>query len=176
MSKKYEILCLISLIIITFGFSLISPVIFSCLIGMLISICETLDGKLKRRYFTLGILFISMLQYIIFEDYIFNIFFILLIIFVPKIKFMKNILSSKIFKFLGEISWGIYSFHWPLMCSIGALLIIKLQLHIGLLSSYAISCIIVFLITFVLSIIFKYTFERFSTYLLIVINKFMKLI
>lgn len=173
-SKRDQTLCFLFFIIIAFAFLFISPVIFACMLGMLISIYETIDGILSKLYFKFGILFILVLQHILFHNYIFNAFFILLIIFVPKVRFMDNILSSKPVKFLGDISWGVYSFHWPLMCSLGALLIIKLQSEIGLLASYVIACGVVLLVTLIISILFKNTFERLSSYLSLIINTGLK--
>lgn len=165
LSKKNEALCFSALIIITFSFFSVSPVIFACLIGMLVSICENIPEILTKSYFAFWIMLIALFQYLLFQHFVFNIFFLFLIIFVPKVNFINNILSSKLFVFLGEISWGVYSFHWPLMCSLGALLIITLQPTVGLLYAFAIACVIVSIITLVISFIFNLTFERLSSYL-----------
>lgn len=166
LSQKNEAICLSIMVIITVAFVFISPIIASCLIGMLISIYEDVEGILKKPYFAFWAIIISMLQYALSATYIFNVFFIFLILFIPRVKFIDNIFSSSPFRFLGKISWGIYSFHWPLMCSLGSILIIQLQPQIGLLNSYAIACIISSLATFIIAVIFYYTFERLSSYLL----------
>lgn len=159
-SKKHEAMSFSALVMITISFAVVSPVITACLIGMLISICEDVEGILNKPYFAFWVIVVAMLQYA-FRD-IFNLFFICLIVFVPKVKFVDNILSSRPLCFLGKISWGIYSFHWPLICSAGALLIIRLQAQTGLINSYAIACVLTGIITLIASVIFYFSFERLS--------------
>lgn len=174
LSKKNETLCFCVLMAITFASFAVSSVVFACLLGMLISIYEDVEGILKKPCVAVGILLMSLMQYLALDHYVINTFFLFLIILAPKVHFIDACLSLKPFKFLGEISWGIYSFHWPLMCALGALLIIKLQPQTGLFVSYVISCFVVFLVTVATSIIFKFTFEKLSSYLSSTINTYIK--
>ena len=170
LSKKNEALCFWILIAITFASLKVSPIIFACLLGVLISIYEDIEGIMNKPYIAVGILLMTLLQYVLSGTYILNIFFLILIILASKVHLIGDCLSLKPFKLLGDISWGIYSFHWPLMCSIGAFLIIKLQSQLGLLTAYVISCFSVLLVTVTISVIFKFTFEKLSVYLTSIID------
>ena len=67
--------------------------------------------------------------------------------------------------FFGKISWGVFSFHWPVICSLGALLIMKLNAVMGLASAYAVSCVLALIVTIALSEGFYYTLEKLATLL-----------
>ena len=54
-----------------------------------------------------------------------------LIIAMPGFMRVKSFLETKLFGFFGEISFGIYSFHWPLFCSCGAWIMIMLWDKLG---------------------------------------------
>lgn len=166
LSDKHEALGLALLIAVTFAFIPVSNIIFACLLGMLISVYEnSAAAEKKQGAAIIGILLVSLLQYIVTENFVFNIFFVILIILTPRVSFLDASLSKKPFGFLGDISWGIYSFHWPLMCSIGAMLIIALQPRTGLTASYIVSCVAVSTATIVISFIFRITFEKLASFL-----------
>lgn len=164
-SKKNENICFTLMVIITILSTFVSPVITTCLLGMLISICEDTE-LVKKSYFVFWFLVITMLLYVASPIYISSIFFGSLIIFAPKVKLINDFLSSKFIGFLEKISWGVYSFHWALMCSAGAIFIIALQSKLSLFTSYILACILVVFITLIVSIIYNYTFERLSSFLL----------
>ncbi|MBE6916311.1 MAG: acyltransferase [Ruminococcaceae bacterium] len=79
---------------------------------------------------------------------------------IPKLLRVKSFLEKKVFSFVGEISFGIYSFHWPIFCSCGALIIIKLWNVLGggyaILLSIALSAIA----TILISVFFYYVVEK----------------
>ena len=159
----------------TLAFTTKHPIIFACLLGMLISVYEDASDACQRPYLVIGILLMSLMQYIITENFVFNIFFVLLIIMAPRVRFLDSFLSLKPFRFLGYVSWGIYSFHWPLICSIGALFIIALQPQMGLTAAYALTCIAVSMITIFVSVIFRYTFEKLAAWLTSLVDRTLKL-
>lgn len=165
LSKKNEALCFSVFVTVTFAAETVSPIIAACLIGMIISIYEDVEGILSKPYFSFWAIIIALSQHIFSGTSILNLFFVFLILCVPKVRLFDRILSSRPVVFLGKISWGIYSFHWPLMCSIGALLIINLHPQTGLINAFSLACISSALITLVVSVIFYYTFERFSSHL-----------
>ena len=92
-------------------------------------------------------------------------FFMALIVFVPKIKFLNWILSGKLMLFVGKISFGIYSFHWPIYCSLGALVIIYTYSRIGLLSAILFGMTVSIIGTFLISWLYNISFERISNFL-----------
>lgn len=150
-----------TLFIITILSCALSPIITACLAGMLVSLYENSGIKTSRCY-AFWFLFVSMSIYFLPGTLKSAIFFAALIIFTPRLKLLNCILSSKPVQFLGNICWDVYSFHWPIMCSVGALSIIWLSKNIGLTASYFISFIVVLVSTFVLSVLFYYSFERFA--------------
>jgi peptidoglycan/LPS O-acetylase OafA/YrhL len=174
LSKKNEAISFSILVIVTFATVIVSPIITACLIGMLISICEDIGEILNKPYFSFWAIIIAMAQYVFSGTFLFNIFFVFLILYIPKVRLFDCILSSGPVVFLGRISWGIYSFHWPLMCSIGALLIINLQPQVGLVNVFLLACILSAFVSLVVSVIFYYTFERLSSYLSATIVTYLK--
>lgn len=158
------------LVIVTILSSLFSKIIMACFVGMLISFYENKDIQTKG-YYAFWVIFLSMCIYIMSNVMKSTLFFAALIYYIPKINWINRIFSSKVFQVLGNISWGIYSFHWPFICSFGALSIIKFSKNIGLIKSYFITFFIVLILTIIISIFFYYTFERLSLYLIMLLNK-----
>lgn len=52
-------------------------------------------------------------------------YFIVLLLCIKNNHKMKIQLSNIIFVYLNKISFGIYSLHWPIVCSLGALVIVS---------------------------------------------------
>lgn len=174
LAKKHEALYFSLLVLIVLLLSTLSSVITACLIGMIISLYENEKSIFEKSYFAFWAIVTSMLFYTSSLSYINLIFFLSLLVFIPKIKFADKIFSSVPFNFLGKISWGIYSFHWPVMCSLGAILIITLHSKAGIPGAYLTACIVCGLVSLFLSTIYYFTFERLSSYLSSAINHFMK--
>lgn len=163
-TSKNESLVFSMLIIITIASCIVSTIITACLVGMLVSFYE--DGKIKTEScYAFWFLFVTMSIYVLPGVLKSTLFFAALIVFVPRIKIFENVFSSKPVQFIGKLSWGIYSFHWPIICSFGALFIIGLTPRIGLIHSYFVSFVFVLILTFVFSICFYFTLERFSSLL-----------
>lgn len=166
LSVRYAAIALAILVAATFAFIPVSNIIFACLLGMLISVYEDTEAVCKKPGIAVtGILLVSLMQYIVTENFVFNIFFVILMIITPRVPSLDGALSKKPFRFLGDISWGIYSFHWPLMCSVGAMLIIALQPETGLTASYLIACAAVSIVTIVLAAIFSFTLEKLAAFM-----------
>lgn len=69
---------------------------------------------------------ITVINYFRFISYLWGvIYFAIFIIMATNNRYIQKIFSSKLFCRLNDISFGVYSFHMPLLCSIGALIMIK---------------------------------------------------
>lgn len=100
-------------------------------------------------------------------------FFGAVIAVVPYIPFLERLLSRKGPQWLGKISFGIYSFHWPVFCSVGAWLLLHFTPRAGIAGAFVISAIISVIITFVLSQAYMMTVERFSAELVNKLDRFL---
>lgn len=89
-------------------------------------------------------------------------FFAALILLVPRLPLFTRFLSSAPVRFIGKISWGIYSFHWPVICSAGALSLLRLSGVVGLLKAYYLTFPVVAVLTLGLSAAFSCSLERLS--------------
>ena len=140
----------------------ISNVIFAGLFGMALCILEYSDKKkiLSNKIFVLMIIVFSAALYFIPRPRISCVFFGALILLVPKLPIINNILSSKIATFVNKISFGVYSFHWPIFCSIGMLLLVNTYKRVGLLSASLVASIVSALVTILISIIYHYCIEK----------------
>lgn len=58
---------------------------------------------------------------------------------------------SKGLRFLGKISWGVFSYHWPVMCSFGAIVFVSLYGKTNLEFLFAITFIVSIAVTLLLS-------------------------
>ena len=171
---KHDAIYFSVLILAIYLFSSLSPVITTCLIGMLFSFCEDVEGILKKPYFAFWVMVTAMLLYTSSPTYVTVLFFLSLVIFIPKVKLFDTVFSSTAFDFLGKISWGIFSFHWPVMCSLGALIIIAMQPKAGMPASYVTACVVSGIVSLLLAFVFHFSFERLSAYLSSAINGFLK--
>ena len=149
------------LMLITIFSRAVSPIITACLSGMMVSFYENSDIT-KKPCYAFWFIFVAMSIYVLPGNLKSIIFFAALIIYIPQIKQLNTVFSSKPFQAIGSISWGIYSFHWPIICSFGALSIIRLSGYVGLRKAYFVSFFIVLMLTFVLSACFYYSLERFA--------------
>ena len=170
--SKYKSLVFSILAIVMIASVRFSPIITACLSGMLVSYYEESEIR-STSCFAIWFLFLMMSVYFMPDVLRATVFFAALIVFVPKAGALNAFFSSKPLQFLGKISWGIYSFHWPIICSVGALLIVGLSAHTSLTRAYALSCVFSVIITIVLSICFFYTFERLAAFLVKKANLFL---
>jgi peptidoglycan/LPS O-acetylase OafA/YrhL len=163
-SEKYESFIFSALVIITIVSIHFSYIFAACLIGMLISLYEEKEIKTKP-YCAFWVMALFVILYILPSIFIAVVFFGSLIIFIPRVKWLNAFFSSKPMLYLGKISWGIYSLHWPIICSVGALTIIKLNSVVGLKTAYLISFFAIVILTIILAIIFYNSFEKLAMYL-----------
>lgn len=88
--------------------------------------------------------------------------FSIMLLVLNRVKFAEKILSTKLFMFLGKISFGIYSFHWPVYISIGAIIMMQMLPEYSLFKTIIVSSAVCAAITVVIAIIYHYTFENCS--------------
>ena len=112
--------------------------------------------------FYLSILVITLGMSVLNKSYMQQLFFLALIVCIPRIKIFNELLSSKVFEFIGIISFGIYSFHWPLYCSIGGLIMVQLTPQTGLFLSIMIAMLSSFVATIIISWMYHVSCERLS--------------
>lgn len=123
--KVEKHLCAVVCVAISYRWSYI---VFSCVCGMLVqwyeeNIRKAIKAKWIAGIFLIFVLVGCMLQFKLQWSMIyFSIFIIFLPYFQKAIKFFER----KEFLDLGTISFGIYSFHWPVLCSVGARLLLML--------------------------------------------------
>jgi peptidoglycan/LPS O-acetylase OafA/YrhL len=161
--SKYQDIAFSVLVIITFYSVRVSSVITACLIGMLVSLYE--ERNIKVSYFAFWAMVIILALNDLPDLIVSSLFFASIIVFVPRINWIESILSSKPVVCLGKINWGIYSFHWPIICSIGALSIIKLNTVYGMINAYALTFWVVLLLTIISAVAFYYSFEKLASFL-----------
>ena len=163
LKKWIDLLCL--------GFAvfghLISPTVSACIAGMIVCRFENVSQEFCRsRLFAFCAIGLSLTMYVLPRTQISCLFFSSLILFIPKTKIIRSLFSSKAAVFLGKISFGIYSFHWPLLCSVGALIMLSAdsrEQFVPCLFAAMGSCVV---LTLLLSIAYNITFERLSTCLI----------
>lgn len=99
----------------------------------------------------------SIISYLKFNSDVYGtLYFAVLIVFITYNKSIKRMLSNTILGDLNKISFGVYSFHWPIICSIGALCMIKTtDIHSGIICGWLIS----FVITIGISIFYYFYVE-----------------
>jgi len=89
------------------------------------------------------------------------IFFVL----VSSIHSLQNILSSAVIKYSGEISFEIYCLHWPVLCSLGALLFLEVY-PASYNAAFIITLICVLCATLGASILYNKTLGKVSTFII----------
>lgn len=83
-------------------------------------------------------------------------YFAVLIIVINYNNYAKQFLTHKLFIWLNIISFGIYSLHWPIVCSVGALLILMVKGNMGVVACWSISGIL----TLVIAVLYNLTIEK----------------
>jgi peptidoglycan/LPS O-acetylase OafA/YrhL len=75
----------------------------------------------------------------------------------------QRFFSSKPFLLIGKISFGIYSFHWPLTCSVGTVVLLKcIEMQWHPIYTLAASFLVSLICTVVISVVYYFTVEKFG--------------
>lgn len=83
-------------------------------------------------------------------------YFAILIIASNYNNYVKRLLTNKLFMWLNSISFGIYSLHWPIVCSVGALLILLIKGNMGVVACWCISGVL----TLVSAVLYNLVVEK----------------
>ena len=157
----------IYLFIMLLGFSLlgsmsVSNVVFAGLFGMTLNFIQNDTSKklLKNKLLWIFALAICVSLFFVSGSRKISVFFGVVILIVPKIKIFNSIFSCKFSQLINKISFGIYSFHWPLFCSVGMYTIIKTHENYGLINSVIFSFAISTIATIIISILYYHLFEK----------------
>ena len=135
-----------------------------CIFGFLVYCFENRTDETKEYYFA----FIALLA---FFAYAFSrkveafAAFGLIILLAKRSSMLDRFLSCKLFLAMGKVSWGIYSFHWPVVCSVGGLLICVFAKK-SLTAAYFVAAIVCVIVTALLAIFSKVTIERVTSKLI----------
>lgn len=141
---------------------ILSNVVFAGIFGMLVYLLENDKDKAIRSnkiFISVSIVFCALL-YIIPRSRITCIFFGALILLIPRLPLVNTVFSSGFSQFINKISFGIYSFHWPVFCSLGMLSLIFLQKHIGLITACVLSALLSAAVSVVISVLFYHIIEK----------------
>ena len=148
-------------------------IIVASLLGMMVCWYEKKIEQLikfKIIFVLLGVIVLTLCVFQIRTD-LKPLYFAIMLGIVPRLDRIKELFSGNLLTFLGRISFGIYSFHWPVFCSVGMLM---LKMGLG-----KISIDLLFLRVYIVSIvcclglayIYHITVEKLSVYLLNVVER-----
>lgn len=144
------------------GSIILSNVVFTGLLGMTLNFIQNDKTKtfINNKLFLVFSLALCLSLFVIPKSRIASVFFGALVLIVPKINILNAIFSSKVAQFINKMSFGIYSFHWPVLCSFGMYILIKTHENIGLINSVIVSSIASVVITITISILYYYLLEK----------------
>lgn len=74
---------------------------------------------------------------------------------------IKKLFSNLLLKKVGEVSWGVFSYHWPVFSSIGVLIFIKCYKYLGNTAAFCFTFLICFAVIFLISLFDKKVFDPF---------------
>lgn len=151
------------------------------LAGAIFGRCDGwIDKKLKKNdwffwpMFFAPMLLYNILRYIpsLIRPVLIDLTFVCFIIAVSHLKIINELFSR--LDSLGRISFGIYSLHWPVFCSLGIMIIIKGINSFSGFDIYLISILFSVIMTIVLSVIYNITVEQWSNQACYQINNYLQ--
>ncbi len=153
------------LLIAVISLSFIFPIISAHLIGMLAAFYEKHDFNCQSSYL-FWVIITAMLIVILPDKILASVSFAILVVLTPRVKVINDFFCRKLCRFLGSISWEIYSFHWPIVCSFGALWLVNESNRIGLVEAYLCGFFIAVVIIVTLSWCFNKTLGKLAAILI----------
>lgn len=163
-SKKHLMKLIVGATVLIISLVL-SNIVFSCFFGAILCWLEkNIKSIIQKQWFSCLVIICTFSLSFISQNFRSLFFFSSIIICVPRIRFLNKVLSSKIIQFFGDISFGIYSFHWPIYASVGAIILVDFYTkdESMVLISIIIAMLSSMVVTVVLSWIYHITFEKIS--------------
>lgn len=130
----------------------------SCLVGYFVAACLPEPGRLRWKgdcsaFLLLGLLAICLVPKLWFALPVYGAVLYLL----PISPWLRKFLCTKPVLFLGSVSWGVFSFHWPLMCSVGAWMLRMFGYSVPV---WLAACSVCVVLTVVLAWVYERIFEK----------------
>lgn len=144
----------------------ISAIAFGLVLGMTVRQHEDIIKKVLGSRCWLAVLAlvsVVVLYYVREVPRHIELIFATMIATTPYIPVLSRFLSSRPLKFLGSISFGIYSFHWPVFCCIGAWILLIATPGLGIWWAFLVTFVSSVVITLVMSYLFSQTAEKFAS-------------
>lgn len=143
-----------------------NTVIASVLLGMCVEVYgNNIKDYLNKSCFNFCLLILLMVIYIVKAEIISCFFFMALVILIPGIPFLNKMFSSKLFLYLEKMSWGVYSFHMTVFCTIGCKILINLANSINLFLAFITASLVSVVLTIIISQIYYISFEKLSSFI-----------
>lgn len=157
---------------------LYNKVITACFAGFLIGYYEDGLKRLTAKFWSF--LAISLVIYSVFlwmkaekvfpstyaRTAMFTLLHCFLLMLLNRFSALQRFFSAKVFLLSGKISFGVYSFHWPVICSVGSLLLLLgIQQHWLPLLAFFVPLLVSIPCTIVLSIAYHFTVEKLSDFI-----------
>ncbi len=151
-------LVLFAALLVSYHFS---DVVFTCLWGAALAWLE--EGALTRsQLFPVLVIAMALIAYVEGSFMLEVLFFSALTVFVPRSRLLNGFFSSRSMSFLGDISFGVYSFHWPVYCSVGLSVLLRLGNETNLLAVFAMAAGISVCMTIILAYLYHISLEKLS--------------
>ena len=163
----------IGIFVVLIAFYVLDLIIFACFVGGVLTYYnEQIKNNLTKNA-QIAILIITVVLYVLLQNVLNMILlFSSIVLFIPNLKLANNMLEHKSLDYLGKISFGIYSFHWPIYCSISSLVLIYTHSSLGAFS-FLLMMLVGFVCTFTLAILYYHFIEK---YIFILLKKLEKLL
>ena len=157
---------------------LYNPVLTACLVGFLIGYYRESFSRLAENFWSF--LAISLVIYSVFlwmkaekvfptsfgRTATFTLLHCFLLLLLNRFTALQRFFSTKFFLLSGKISFGVYSFHWPLICSVGSLLLLLgIRQQWPPVLAFFTPLLVSIPCTVVLSIVYHFTVEKLSDFI-----------
>ena len=177
-TKKAPMVCLMIAILLD------RHVIIACLAGYLMGLYREQLQKLTKNLLIFAITFVIIwggfltfkfndILPTVFDEYFFyTLLYCCLLMIVDRFVVFQRAFSTTFFKILGKISFGVYSFHWPVICSIGSLaLITGLKAGWNGELTYLLAFLFSIICTVIISLVYYFAIEKPTAKLMAIANR-----